>query len=789
MEGYLYLKVGRSFVHTYVVLEGQQLQYYESVDVEKQKFKVSKGVQNILDVEVVPVKEPNRKFCLGILYPDGVITILDCEQRSMRKFWIDAIRDASLLHIKLHEIQSTLSAFRNRLGLHPDHMSSRAQIEDAYKIACIDAIKNAPHNPKNKRNYQPFDSYELIGNGTFDILNRSHRKGLDKETIQILHMAKEAKEALLIVEDDAYKRRIGTIVDYEVIIVKGRDGVGLGIEVEESEFLATPRLEVVGISDTLHVLGYTEEAQGTIKIGDVLIGIDHDNCADWPLSRVRARLGTLRLPPGHSTTLTFERVILTPKPPSWTPRDADKYNEYYSQSQFKQTQEQEYNKQSNKVEDEEKWKKKEKNKQMKEKKKENRLNNHNNNHNYSNSNGIDVNYDQDYQHTLNSLRHPLPQDVQDRIDATIDYVQVLSSPSTGTSTSVSNLPVGHGSNKVALNLSHIANNSSTDNSNNGGRNLHHAMNDDTESLIAMKQELANMRLQLSNTVDDIVIKQSFDRQRKEEEHREYESRIKRLNIRIASLEHMLAKESLLNVVSTIDSVTNPQDQLINRLKQHEQEQKEQERKYKEILAYDHDQMSQMSESPTFLFNNRQMNTKNISNNSSSNISGRNHHRISWKHENRHETNNNSNDIGVEPELMYDWLEEDEDVDQLSYMVNEEKIVNIAESALRAGAVQQIKELKVVSAGATSTGDIRPVVRPLQSPTAPSTTTNTKNTINNTNNINHMNHINHTTTDRMNPSFNLFDSPHRYSQKKRQHQSQQYRPNQEGGVEPITLYRL
>ena len=68
-------------------------------------------------------------------------------------------------------------------------------------------------------------------------------------------------------------------------------------------------------------------------------------------------------------------------------------------------------------------------------------------------------------------------------------------------------------------------------------------------------------------------------------------------------------------------------------------------------------------------------------------------------------------------LLDDWLEEDEDVDQLSYMVNEEKIVNIAESALRAGAVQQIKELKVVSAGATSTGDIRPVVRPLQSPTA------------------------------------------------------------------------
>ena len=43
MEGYLYLKVGRSFVHTYVVLEGQQLQYYDSVDVEKQKFKEYKS--------------------------------------------------------------------------------------------------------------------------------------------------------------------------------------------------------------------------------------------------------------------------------------------------------------------------------------------------------------------------------------------------------------------------------------------------------------------------------------------------------------------------------------------------------------------------------------------------------------------------------------------------------------------------------------------------------------------------------------------------------------------------
>ena len=784
MEGYLYLKVGRSFVHTYVVLEGQQLQYYDSVDVEKQKFKGSRGVQSVSDVEVVPVKEPNRKFCLGILYPDGVITILDCEQRNMRKLWIDSIRDASLLHIKLHEIQSNLSVFRNRLGLHPDHMSSRSQIQDAYIVACLDAIKNAPYNPKNKKNYKPFDNYELIHNNTFDVFNRVHRKGLDKETIQVLHMAKEAKDALLIVEDDAYKRRVGTVIDYEVIIVKGRDGVGLGIEVEESEFLPTPRLEVVGVSDSLHVLGYSEEAQGEIKIGDVLIGIDHDNCTDWPLSRVCARLGTLRLPPGHSTTLTFERVIPTPQPPSWTPRDADKYDEYYSQTQIqahlgssnkKDKDEEVNNKQKTKKE-------KEVQKRMKEEKKKKKENTLSNN---SGGNADNVVYDEEYQRTLNSLRHPLPQEVQDRVDATINYAQNLSS--SNTSTGDHGLLVEHGTSssnnsnsKVSLNLSHNITNNIT----NSNRTSSLIANEGMGSLADLRRELTNMRIQLTNATDDIKLKQNFERQKKEEESREYESRIKRLNIRIASLEHMLAKESLLNVVSTIDSVTNPQDNLIYRLKQHEQEQIQKEKLYKEVLACD--QMSQISVSSTQSDNRIGTVNDSISGNSSRGSRSIPNHTVakSDMKDSVVRSRDGSTGIRVDPELMYDWLEEDEDVDQLSNMVEEEHIVKIAETALRAGVAQKLKELTGVAAGATSTGAMRPIIRPLRSPSnPPSNVANTSNTSNTRT---------HTTTDQLNlHSFNVFDSPHRYSQKKKQQRQPQYKhSNQhEEGLQPITLYRL
>jgi hypothetical protein len=44
--------------------------------------------------------------------------------------------------------------------------------------------------------------------------------------------------------------------------------------------------------------------------GDALVAIDEDDCSNWPLSRVRARLGNLRVPIGKEVHLTFERRIV-----------------------------------------------------------------------------------------------------------------------------------------------------------------------------------------------------------------------------------------------------------------------------------------------------------------------------------------------------------------------------------------------------------------------------------------------------------------------------------------------
>ena len=313
MEGYLYIKIGRRFLHSYVVLEGQQLQYYEHVDTNSQLYKNCKGVQLVSNVSIHPFHEVNRPYSIAIVYPDGITTVIDCEQKIIQQYWIEALQFASSLHIYLNEKSSIINVYRSRLGIHFDESISLMRIKNAYRDACIDTT-NLNHGKM------------IYDDNGFDINNLNHTRNLSKESIQTLLLATEAKTVLLWLENDTYKRSIGEVIDYEAVIIKDRDGEGLGIIVEEAPYLSHPRLDVVEISPTLQLKGLTKEANGSICKGDILIGIDQDNCSDWPLSRVRARLGALRLPPGHTVTLTFERVLLPSKPPQWTPRSADKIN-------------------------------------------------------------------------------------------------------------------------------------------------------------------------------------------------------------------------------------------------------------------------------------------------------------------------------------------------------------------------------------------------------------------------------------------------------------------------------
>ena len=70
---------------------------------------------------------------------------------------------------------------------------------------------------------------------------------------------------------------------------------------------ALGRVVISKIEATIKIKGMSEEGNGYIKIGDAIVGIDDDDTTDWPLSRIRGRLGPSRLPPGGSVTFIFER--------------------------------------------------------------------------------------------------------------------------------------------------------------------------------------------------------------------------------------------------------------------------------------------------------------------------------------------------------------------------------------------------------------------------------------------------------------------------------------------------
>ena len=60
---------------------------------------------------------------------------------------------------------------------------------------------------------------------------------------------------------------------------------------------------------TIDIVGITEDGGEGLRVGDALIGIDNDDCSQWFLSRVKARLSLVRYNDGDVARFTFERLV------------------------------------------------------------------------------------------------------------------------------------------------------------------------------------------------------------------------------------------------------------------------------------------------------------------------------------------------------------------------------------------------------------------------------------------------------------------------------------------------
>lgn len=117
-------------------------------------------------------------------------------------------------------------------------------------------------------------------------------------------------------------------IDYDAVIEKAGGGVGLGIVVLEDPvstidfffkfstcylFLTciqvTHKITVQTVQKNICLQGLSEEANREILPGDVLVAIDRDDCRMWPLSRVRARLNSYRVPIGSAVRMTLRRRV------------------------------------------------------------------------------------------------------------------------------------------------------------------------------------------------------------------------------------------------------------------------------------------------------------------------------------------------------------------------------------------------------------------------------------------------------------------------------------------------
>jgi hypothetical protein len=117
----------------------------------------------------------------------------------------------------------------------------------------------------------------------------------------------DAYKQLLAIQDEEDIKNSTTIIDYEVILERGNSSVGLGIAVSDDKIRNA--IVITNLLEGIIVRGMSIEAQGEIRIGDALIAIDRDDCTEWPISRIKARLDSFRVPEGSRVHLVMARRV------------------------------------------------------------------------------------------------------------------------------------------------------------------------------------------------------------------------------------------------------------------------------------------------------------------------------------------------------------------------------------------------------------------------------------------------------------------------------------------------
>lgn len=274
MEGYLTL-ITKGFTSNkqrkvWVVLDRQQLTWYDRLDLTDQLPKKLKGVLFIRDATIKKVSDSTSTHALLIVCND-IKTCFGCENDTVCASWYKALVKALPLHTQEAQKASLPKQYMELLGLDWDEKITKAAIAKAYKRLCL---KEHPD------------------------------KGGDVEKFNQANTAYNYLIALQTVQDELEST---VPLQFEATLRKKPGKLGLCMSVNEDRI--NDRLLVGRVQEEIEIVEIDEEAGGKIKSGDRIIGIDHDDCSHWLLSRLLPRLGATRVPIGGTVVFTFERRV------------------------------------------------------------------------------------------------------------------------------------------------------------------------------------------------------------------------------------------------------------------------------------------------------------------------------------------------------------------------------------------------------------------------------------------------------------------------------------------------
>jgi hypothetical protein len=140
MDGYLRLKSKLGgFSRVWVVLDGQNLSYYELFDVKDQKPKKIKGSLDIKDAEIIKITGDSAiKFGVKVRAAKGKVTFA-CSDANLCNAWFNILFRCTKLHEEEEERRRRPIQCREVLGIPEEKYGklTKEMIGRAYKRLCL----------------------------------------------------------------------------------------------------------------------------------------------------------------------------------------------------------------------------------------------------------------------------------------------------------------------------------------------------------------------------------------------------------------------------------------------------------------------------------------------------------------------------------------------------------------------------------------------------------------------------------------------------------------------------